>query len=1185
MTAAPVSAVDRSAAISAAPAPLKGPTASTSYLVFLPPPKESRRLLRDRSINTNGSDSRTSGSDAKWKRGRSRHFRRGGEEEQWVEADRASVSRSSSSIHRRTSAHVRHTSAALPIPKTSAAAVTLPARPQGDEGHSENVRQEVLVPAAQSEYVSDGGTRFKPRSPIISEKRNGYLQGGRTRSAQDPLVGHPQSDSSEKSHSTSSGSSLELTPAGEAALRLRNARTVNHQLAAVPLIEVPNNLSYLISPGLGRGTGSGVHYSSRLDDGTSWTETLVTGLAEREQELTGDISHTHLGKIMRSGLGGHKVQSASGSVVVSPASRVDDTDETRRYRLDEEERAFLAGPFSLGSTSIGLALKCQAGEEPLRHAEEGFSGGSQENISISRALRSESEVRALEMEKERIRREREEDEDGLSVWPAGKDKRGKVRFVSAREAMQDPPKGETTSSRGDMKKRGLKRGPTQGHTGSQESPGSQNGRASNASQTEEEEEIPLTPVRRKRLRLEPPTPLPTPSARSDQVSNMASKAEAQIACHCQCQRTSATRGAEAQSRPGVAATSRADEAAADRSGPASAEQSRSVVSPIKRAKSDPKPISSTPLLAPLAPLPSSSDPSPRNRRQMSASTSALTSLSRVNQSVCRFSIFTRRSADASTSTSASRSRVLRKERDREVSRPTMHPTRPDPAREISVDASRSGDASVSHQRNRQRPEARHDNDSAISRSDFVPPTMREERDDLPPPHTPRDLMPAVQPLSPIQAPAEGKTAEKNPRVDAPSTKDLRKSVSVAKTASKTDNMVPEPPTIGNVPPHREVTISKPSTMAAAASTTNFLDLSTSSSERPTTSRPQRPPPVPIPPLRTSTSTKSHGPSKLAQSLTAESLDRSLNMGESCESVGQSSNVRGQTMTMTGLDSIPPPPALHFDPREVTSLLSILRNPIPHLPAKHGGYAEQITSPRIDVLVLIREIGALEEIGVKVFSKGKVVEGRVDMMARSELVVMDGEGSISRVVLWGHCALEWAGAEHSGDATEEEEFETSGEHSHSTRAGMTTTMDTTSFRGDETTTYGGVLLRDAAQHKSASKSAVVRKDKHERRPVVGPLRPGDVVCLSSLIVSPTPTKSSGPPQRATVTRAQPASVQLVASERTSSRAELCWRWDLRGREKDRERGRRKYRFDVALADFDRRCKEVWKCATRWDGERD
>jgi hypothetical protein len=145
------------------------------------------------------------------------------------------------------------------------------------------------------------------------------------------------------------------------------------------------------------------------------------------------------------------------------------------------------------------------------------------------------------------------------------------------------------------------------------------------------------------------------------------------------------------------------------------------------------------------------------------------------------------------------------------------------------------------------------------------------------------------------------------------------------------------------------------------------------------------------------------------------------------------------------------------------------------------------------------------------------------------------------------------------------------------------MDTTNFRGDETRTYGGVLLRNPAQQKPGSK-APAAKAKPDRRPV-GPLRPGDVVCLSSLIVSPIPVKPSDPPQRAVVTRAQPASVQLVASERTASKAELCWRWDLHGRERERERARRKYRFDVALADFDRRCKEVWKCAARWEGAKD
>lgn len=1183
MTAAPVSAVERSAIASVAPAPLKKAIASTSYLVFLPPPKQSKNLLKERSINNDSSHEQASRPDAKWKRGRSKYFRRGEGEEQWVEADRAGASGSSSSIHRRASAHGRRRAAAIPLLEASVPFAAPPPQLKSNGEDSENIRQEILASAALPVHISEGGTSFKPRPSDSAQKRDRTFTGGRTRSAQDPLTGHGHSDSSEMGQSTSSGSSLELTPAGEAALRLRNARTRIPQLAAVPLVEGSRTSSLLISPGVGRGIASGVHYSSRLDDGTSWTETLVTGLAEREQELTRNISQTHVGGIIRSELRDHRMQSANGSVVDSPAGRIDDTDETRRFHLDEEERAFLVGPFSLGSTSIGLALKCQAGEEPLRHTDEGFSGGSQENVSMSRALRSESEVRALELEMERVRREREEDEDGLSVWPIGKDKRGKVTFVSAREAMQESPNEEASSAQDDKKKRGLKRGSDQGFAGGQKSPHSQNGGASNASQTEEEEEIPLTPMRRKRRRLEPPTPLPTPSERSNQLSVAAGRAEAPVTCHCQCQMSRATSGTEVQVRPAAAVSNRADEGATGQSGPASAEQSRSVTSPIKRARSDPKPISSTPLLAPSAQLPPSSDPSHRTRRQISASTSALTSFPRANQSVCRFSIFSRSPADASTSTSASRNRILRKQRDGDVSKATAPLPDRHRGREVSVGASRTADASVSHLRGRQGTEGAHQEDSTISRSDCIPPTMQEEREDLPL-KAPQDILPAVQPCL-TKAPVNITTAGPDAALDASLRRRERlPPAPMVKTVPRTNAVVSAATIERPIPLHREMANSRPLTTPAPSRSS--LDLSSTSSERPSTSRPKRPPPVPIAPLRSTSSVKSHGPSKLAQSLTAESLDRSLNSGgESCEGVEQSSSssAHGQTMTMTGLDSIPPPPLLHFDPREVTSLLSILRNPTPHLPAKHGGHAEQITSPRINVLVLIREVGALEEIGVKVFSKGKVVEGRVDMMARSELVVMDGEGGISRVVLWGQCALAWAGTDADRD-DEEEEVETSGEHSLSTRAGMTTTMDTTNLRGDETTTYGGVLLRNPAQQKLGSKPAAMAKEAHHRRPV-GPLRPGDVVCLSSLIVSPIPVKSSGPPQRAAVTRAQPASVQLVASERTASKAELCWRWDLRGREKERERARRKYRFDVALADFDRRCKEVWKCAARWDGERD
>lgn len=221
-------------------------------------------------------------------------------------------------------------------------------------------------------------------------------------------------------------------------------------------------------------------------------------------------------------------------------------------------------------------------------------------------------------------------------------------------------------------------------------------------------------------------------------------------------------------------------------------------------------------------------------------------------------------------------------------------------------------------------------------------------------------------------------------------------------------------------------------------------------------------------------------------------------------------------TFAGGESIPPPPSLHFLPSALTSITDVLRDPRPWIQARK----------QISVLVLVREVGEVKE----VTSTNWTGAGRNRIGAdpersttlRAEMVVMDKGYGLLRVVLWDHCASEWAGEEVNDDMS----------------------IDDPSV---------------AASFRPA--------------PLM-PLRPGDVVALSGLTIAldaPTglgaSTRRLGPgqpriPFQGQVTAGAPIAAHAVASPRTRSAAEMCYRSDVRNTRDAR------INFDEAFAVFDR-----------------
>lgn len=321
------------------------------------------------------------------------------------------------------------------------------------------------------------------------------------------------------------------------------------------------------------------------------------------------------------------------------------------------------------------------------------------------------------------------------------------------------------------------------------------------------------------------------------------------------------------------------------------------------------------------------------------------------------------------------------------------------------------------------------------------------------------------------------------------------------------------------------------------------------SEAPPPQKPRRPPLV---------------PSRLAQSFTADSLEDSTGSSTSVDGADRRSEASGSSsINTTGMESIPPPPTLHFDPHRVTPIASILQHPHALLSARNGGPTEQSSAKRINLLALVREVAPLEEVGTKVYKHGRVVEGAVNMTYRSSLLLMDGCGSLLKVSIWGECAQQWTGDAPDDDDGDDDDTDAGTQSQSQEPSGLVdiATQDVTTF---------SALMRPNAMDRRG-----------RARKVCPSLRPGDVISLESIIISLRPSSSGGDASTSRIPfrRGGPPAqmeVQGSASTRTNSRAELCWRWNTVN-----ARERRKYTFDPVLSTFDRRCKAVWRCAQRWN----
>lgn len=315
------------------------------------------------------------------------------------------------------------------------------------------------------------------------------------------------------------------------------------------------------------------------------------------------------------------------------------------------------------------------------------------------------------------------------------------------------------------------------------------------------------------------------------------------------------------------------------------------------------------------------------------------------------------------------------------------------------------------------------------------------------------------------------------------------------------------------------------------------------------------------PLR-STLSRSLPPSRLAQCVTAESLDRSADSSRASPAKEQQTSLNNLVVTSTSMtesqmgESIPPPPSLRFDPSKLVPLKRLFDHPIPFLSSRQGGPSSQDSPQRFDVLVLIRDIGPLEEVQTKIYKKGQIVEGMRRSTFKSEMVVQDGEARLARLFLWGECASKW---------TKIEELPQETSHEEASSVLLNSVNDSSMTFGMNTRrAILGPTPRLAIPLPVKSKSSKPRKSSP-------PLRPGDVVAMSNLILvksTPRPDTSIQNPL---------PTYSLSASDRTNSKAILCWRWDRRT---DQERS--KWNYDLeALKEFDPRSKEVWKCKIQWN----
>lgn len=306
------------------------------------------------------------------------------------------------------------------------------------------------------------------------------------------------------------------------------------------------------------------------------------------------------------------------------------------------------------------------------------------------------------------------------------------------------------------------------------------------------------------------------------------------------------------------------------------------------------------------------------------------------------------------------------------------------------------------------------------------------------------------------------------------------------------------------------------------------------------------------------------------------------------------------------ESIPPPPAHVFQLSRLTPLSVLLRQSHLYL-AEHQGGAQPGPAEHFSILVLVVRVGPLEEVrdwkGEATAGTSKRAGPRPSlsngMMDRAEVIVRDKAGFALKVDLHANCASEWAGSspQLSQSISASSESSQAGckgqsgyqlDNESSSRVNRTvlgqysanpnTREDSTTMTRTEAT-----IARNNTTTFLGEDTTVLEKKRVDR---MLPLRPGDVVALSNLVlVKPrsvdsdarkTSTSRRGKTGRKAVDQNDTtAQVYAVASPRERATMELCWRNEISSRTIDAQRN-----FEDALVDFDPRCKAIWELAKLW-----
>lgn len=260
------------------------------------------------------------------------------------------------------------------------------------------------------------------------------------------------------------------------------------------------------------------------------------------------------------------------------------------------------------------------------------------------------------------------------------------------------------------------------------------------------------------------------------------------------------------------------------------------------------------------------------------------------------------------------------------------------------------------------------------------------------------------------------------------------------------------------------------------------------------------------------------------------------------------SARGSTRDDTSLggqttvESIPPPPIHLFSLSKITPIVSILRSPDTYLSSYHGGNLE--SARKFNILALILRVGGMETCADWKAGAGK-------MMDRCEVVVKDLSGCSIKVVLEGECAAKWARFEPS-PACDKSDTGTSMESTDASLLGASIN------EGQDMST--GLASRSTIEI--------------QRMNQLYPLRPGDVVVMSSLLLSRPRIKRMGKRYIPSSDNKDSTSIHAVASPASEAQLELCWRSDVR-KGQDARRN-----FDQSLTAFDARCKAIHRLAQLW-----